>query len=466
MGYEPTRREFIGGSTVAALGFWLGNESARAADPAPKEKLKVAAIGVGGKGGSDTQDLANGNICLAICDVDRGRLAGMAKSLEAKHGAVKTYTDYRKMFDEVKGLDAVTISTPDHHHGPAALMALTRGIATFVQKPMAHTVAEVRLMREWAKKNKLASQMGNQGTSTGSLREQVEIVQSGAIGAVKECHVWTNRPVWPQGLNRPTGEDPVPDSLDWDSWIGPAAMRPFKQGVYHPFKWRGFYDFGTGALGDMACHTLNMPFWGLKLGYPTSFQRVEADTIPDDTYPNWSTIRYEFPEREGLPACTLFWYDGSRFEEKEGVRRKVRNYPPKDKFPDGKIPSTGALLIGDKGVLVSSGDYADNSLLYPEADFKDYKKPKPFIPRSPGHMQEFVRACKGGDAAMSNFEYAGFLTEVVLAGCLAMRTDKKIEWDGPNMLAKGLPELDKFIDKAYRQGWDLPGRELLKKGGR
>jgi predicted dehydrogenase len=330
-------------------------------------------------------------------------------------------------------------------------------------------------MRKLARDNKVATQMGNQGTANNSLREAVEIIQSGAVGKVSECHVWTNRPIWPQGLERPTRQDPVPDSLDWESWIGPAPMRPYVRGVYNPFSWRGWYDFGCGALGDMACHTMNMPFWALELGYPSTFERVEADTLHKETFPNWSTLRYEFPARKGkagndLPACTLFWYDGSRMEDVKGadgsiVRKKMRNYPPKDKFPDGKVPDTGALIIGDKGVMVSGGDYADWWKLLPEADFKGYQKPKPFIPRAhpgneTGHVREFTDAVKGiaDHPPMSNFEYAGFLTEVVIAGCLAMHTDKKVEWDGPNMKATNAPELAPLIDMAYRPGWELPGR--------
>jgi hypothetical protein len=218
----------------------------------------------------------------------------------------------------------------------------------------------------------------------------------------------------------------------------------------------------------MACHTLNMPFWALKLGYPSSFQRVAAGKLHAESFPIWSTLRYEFPAREGLPPCTLFWYDGARVEEVTGadgsvVTKKIRNYPPREKFPDGKIPDTGALLIGDKGCLVSGGDYADTWKLLPEADFKGYQKPTPFLPRAHpsgegGHVREFINAVKGGPAAMSNFEYAGFLTEVVLAGALAMHTDQRIEWDGPGMKATNAPELAPYIDKVYRPGWELAGR--------
>ena len=457
MTFDSTRREFIGSAAVAGLAFWAGGSASAA--PGKDDKLKVAHIGVGGKGQSDTVDLANGNITLAICDIDRNRLAAMAKELEARgQKDFKLYTDYRKMFDEVKGLDAVSVSTPDHHHAVAGMHALTRDVAVFVQKPFAHTIYECRLMTTVARQRKLASQMGNQGTSSSMLREGVEVIQSGAIGKVKELHVWTNRPVWPQGLDRPGGEDAIPEHIDWECWIGPAPMRPYKNGTYHSFNWRGWYDFGCGALGDMACHTLNLPLWALELGYPTRFWREDSSELKPETFPKWEILKYEFPERkskhtgEMLPPVTMTWYDGDD---------QNKHVPAKELFPDGNVPRTRSLLIGDKGVLVSGGDYGSDYKLLPEPAFKDYEPPKPWIPRSPGHMREFTDMVKGGAPAMSNFEYAGFLSEVVLAGCLALHTDKKIEWDGANMVAKNAPEVAGFVDKKYRAGFELVGRELL-----
>ena len=457
MTFDSTRREFIGSAAVAGLAFWAGGSASAA--PGKDDKLKVAHIGVGGKGQSDTVDLANGNITLAICDIDRNRLAAMAKELEARgQKDFKLYTDYRKMFDEVKGLDAVSVSTPDHHHAVAGMHALTRDVAVFVQKPFAHTIYECRLMTTVARQRKLASQMGNQGTSSSMLREGVEVIQSGAIGKVKELHVWTNRPVWPQGLDRPGGEDAIPEHIDWECWIGPAPMRPYKNGTYHSFNWRGWYDFGCGALGDMACHTLNLPCLGLELGYPTRFWLDSSSDLKKETFPSWEIIKYEFPERkskktgETLPPVTMTWYDGDDAH---------MHQPPKDLFPDGNVPRTGALLIGDKGTMVSPGDSGTEYVLFPQEKYKDYEPPTAWIPRSPGHMREFVDAVKGGPPAASNFEYSGFLSEVVLAGCLSLHTDKKIEWDGPNMIAKNAPELAHYIDTPYRPGWELVGREAF-----
>ncbi len=449
MNRQPTRRDFLGGAAVAGLAFWAGGRAA--AEPAPGVKLRVGSIGVSGKGDSDTQDLANGNEVIALCDIDRHRLDGMAQ----RFPGAKLYSDWRRMLEAHPDLDAVTISTPDHHHAPAALTAMLMGISTFVQKPMSHTAYEARLMRETAMKMGVCSQMGNQGTSSGRLREGVEVVKAGLIGGVSEIHIWTNRPVWPQGLNRPDGEDAVPDHIDWDAYIGPADPRPYKNDVYHPFRWRGWYDYGCGALGDMACHTMNLPFWAGELGYPTSIEKVDSSDLFDETFPNWSVLRYEFPARGMHPATTVYWYDGGK-------------KPPSELFPDGFVPDTGSLMIGNKGVLVSGGDYGDNYRLLPEADFEAFEKPEPTIPRSPGHMEEFVQAIKAGDPtlAMSNFDYAGLLTEVVVLGNLALHCEHKIEWNGEEMTATNAPELAGFINKPYRAGWELPCQLEDETGGR
>ena len=431
-----------------------------AADPVPDQKLKVAHVGVGGKGSSDTLDLANGNLTQALCDIDRRTLDKMAAELrERGQSDFRLYTDYREMFEKEKDLDAVTISTPDHNHAPAALLAMEQDIAVFVQKPFAHTIYECRLMTTMARQRGLASQMGNQGNSNSRLREAVEVLHAGTIGKVRELHVWTNRPVWPQGMDRPAGEDQIPDYLDWEAFIGPAPMRPYKgDRTYHDFNWRGWIDFGCGAIGDMACHTLNMPSWGLELGYPTSFWLEDSSELKTEAFPHWTIVRYEFPERvskvtgETLPALSMTWYDGND----EHMHR-----PPADLFPDGNVPRTGSLMIGDAGVMVSPGDYGTDYILFPEDKFAEFEAPERTIPRTSGHMSEFVNAVKGGPAALSNFEIAGFLSEVVLVGCLALHTDKKVEWDGPNMRAVNAPELAPYIDKAYRAGWELPGRDIL-----
>lgn len=273
------------------------------------ERIQIGCIGVGGKGSSDTDDAARcGGTIVGLCDVDRTTLAQKGQ----KYPKAQQFQDFRKMFDQIgKSIDAVTISTPDHVHGIAAATAMRLGKHIYCQKPLTQTVHEARILRQLARDGKLATQMGNQGSAGSGLRRAVEVIQSGIIGKVTELHVWSNRPVWPQGLARPEGSDPVPESLDWDLWLGPAQHRPFKKGVYHGFAWRGWNDFGTGALGDMACHTVNMPFRALKLGYPTRVvAELTSQSFPE-TFAKTSRIRFEFPERDGLPPLKFWWYDGN-----------------------------------------------------------------------------------------------------------------------------------------------------------
>ena len=297
-----TRRQFLRRTSVAlgaaAISFPYVGRVLGAND-----RINLACIGVGGKGDSDSNDASKcGANIVAICDVDKNNLSKKANEFATKFPDLKQFQDYRKMLDEMNGnIDAVTVSIPDHNHGVAAIRAMKMGKHCFCQKPLVQTVHEARLVRQLAKEKNLATQMGNQGSAERGLRRAVEVIQAGVIGEPTEVHVWSNRPIWPQGLDRPPGEDPVPDSLDWDVWLGPAAPRPFKNGVYHSFKWRGWFDFGTGALGDMACHTVNMPFRALKLGYPNVVECELASRMYPETFAKTSRIRFEFPEREGLP---------------------------------------------------------------------------------------------------------------------------------------------------------------------
>jgi hypothetical protein len=264
-------------------------------------KLNIATIGAGGKGASDTDHCSGENI-VALCDVDQNTLDGRMK----KYTTAKGFRDYRKMLEEMqRGIDAVIVATPDHHHAPASVMAMKMGKHVYCQKPLTHSVNEARVMRRVAKEQKVITQMGNQGSSESGLRRAVEVIQGGVIGAVRQVHVWSNRPIWPQGIDRPSKVDPVPKNLDWDLWLGPAPERPYVEGVYHSFAWRGWLDFGTGALGDMACHTANMPFRALKLGYPKSIE-AESSAMNKETYPLKSKIRFEFPAREGMPPLSFF----------------------------------------------------------------------------------------------------------------------------------------------------------------
>ena len=361
---------------------------------------------------------------------------------------------------------------------------------------MTQTIYEARLLRQLAGECKVATQMGNQGSAEDGLRRAVEVVQAGFIGPVRQVYVWTNRPIWPQGMDRPAGEDPVPATLDWDLWLGPAAWRPFKlelsanpapetaskgkgrgrrRGIYHPFNWRGWQDFGTGALGDMACHTANMPFRALKLGYPVAVE-AECSAINKETYPLKSKIRFEFPAREGQPPVTFWWFDGGNPLADSPYRHDGSNKPPKEVTADvqeflEKVPGSGCLLLGDKGTLFSPDDYGAQFFvkLKDEKEFRDGKSHEGVkaipqtIPRnafqSEGgdtrHHLEWIAACKGGQPGYSNFDIAAYLTEIILLGCVALRAGKKLEWDGPKMLASNAPEAAQFIRREPRKGWEL-----------
>jgi predicted dehydrogenase len=294
-----------------------------------------------------------------------------------------------------------------------------------------------------AAKKKVATQMGNQGTSHAGLREAVETVRAGALGTVTEVHVWTNRPIWPQGQGRPAGNDPVPDYLHWDQFLGAAPERPYVDGVYTPFKWRGWLDFGTGALGDMACHTANMAVMALKLFDPVSIEAVESAGIVDhESYPKYSRIEFQFPESEGRGPVKFVWYDGGKRPAQELLQGK----PFKD---------SGSLIIGSNGTLYSPDDYGSQYYLLPENVYKDYKKPEPSLPRTDDHFGEYAAACKGGPAAMSNFDYAGRLTETILLGNVALRAGQKVEWDAKNMKITNIKDADHLITREYRKGFGL-----------
>lgn len=433
-----SRRDFLKGAALTGLAVWAADgvwadDIPPSSGQSANDRVDFACIGVGGKGDSDTADAARLGNVVAICDVDDTILARQA----LKYPKARTFNDYRRMLDSMgNSIDAVTVSTPDHSHAPAAAMAMHLGKHCFCQKPLTHTLYEARQLAELARRQKVATQMGNQGTADSSMRKNAALVRAGALGTVKEIHVWTNRPIWPQGQPRPASA-PVPPNLHWDLWLGPAPERPFAEG-YHPFSWRGYWDFGSGALGDMACHTLNLPFMALDLRNPKS---VLAQTSENnhDSYPKSSLIRYEFGGIRHRPALTLFWYDGG-------------NLPPADLLPGQTFSDSGSLIVGDKGKLYTPGDYGGGGTLVGGVSVGEVK-----FPESPGHFEEFIRAIKGGPAAMSNFpEYAGPLTETVLLGNLAVwASGKKIEWDSRRLRAKNAPEVSSIIRPPYRSGYSL-----------
>jgi predicted dehydrogenase len=454
---RPTRRRFLQTSAVAGAGLLAASQfrRVRAADVAPgaNEKLNVAFIGVGGKG-SDTLNIFGNkpeimkvvNV-VAFCDAD----AGMVGNVAGKYPKAQKHKDYRRMFDAQKDIDAVVVSTPDHHHAPASLLAMRLGKHVYCEKPLTHSIYEARLMAQVAKENKLATQMGNSGHAGRGVRAVVEALRAGVLGKITEAHAWSNRPIWPQGIGRPDGSDPVPATLDWDLWLGPAPERPYVasrngERTYHPFVWRGWWDFGTGALGDMGCHIIDPIFWGLDLGSPTSVEAEFESPHNDETAPNWSVVRYDFPQRGGRAPLKFTWHDGGKLppaELSDGLVARDKN---------GKVAmDNGVLIVGEKGRLVS--DRRAGYKLLPERDWKDATTPPKTLPDSPGHHEEWVNACRGGPATTDGFDYAGPLTELVLLGNVAIRAQKKIEWDAEKMQLTNAPGAQRYIRREYRKGW-------------
>jgi predicted dehydrogenase len=492
MSQGSTRRDFLKQSAAAGVGFWVAGGLALADSKSPLERVNIACIGVGGKGSSDTDQAANHGNIVALCDIDDYHLWKKSEALDEKFPLHERFHDYRKMFDQMgKNIDAVVVSTPDHTHAPASLMAMRLGKHVYCQKPLTHTVHEARLMRETAAKQRVVTQMGNQGSAENGLRRAVEIIQDGVIGTVREVHVWTNRPIWPQApkiVARPKKKSPVPPYVHWDLFLGSAPYRPYVGNrVYHDFAWRGWWDFGTGALGDMACHTANMAYRALKLGLPTSIQGECGDLNPE-TYPSWARVEFEFPERDGMPPVKLVWYEGKRDgkrvvppdelvmklpvpEQRQGERGKGKGKDKdkdKDKEPkdpkqadrERRLGESGSMLLGEKGILFSPNDYGASYKLLPEADYKDYKGPKETLPRNgkgdDGMKAEWVAGIKGGPTPYSNFDIAGMLTETILLGNVAMRCPgKKLEYDGPNLRITNVSEANQYLRKEYRKGFEV-----------
>jgi predicted dehydrogenase len=458
---HPSRRRFLGQTAAITTGFWLGAEPSVRADKSPSERLNVAFIAAGGRASENIKNIRSlGENIVAFCDVDDERAA---KNYNA-HPNVPRFRDFRKMLDTVKGIDAVVVSTPDHTHAPASVTAMRMGKHVYCEKPLTHSVWEARLMRETAEKGKLATQMGNVGTGFSGFRRGVEVLRSGAIGAVHTVHVWTDRPgkYWRQGLDTPTDRPAPPTTLDWDLWLGPAPYRPYHR-VYAPHDWRGWFDFGCGSLGDMGCHTANLPYMGLDPGSPNSVAAETSERKPD-CFPAWSVVTYEFPSRGGHPPVKLIWYDGGKLPPDDVLAAVM---PPRDDkapsakdAPAPKPPRSGCLLIGTKGMLYSPDDYGVTQRLLPAEKFADYQPPEPSLPRGTGsfmtwHYREWVEACKGGPKPLANFDYAARLTEAVLLGNVAIRTGKQITWDAAAMKAVGCPEADAYLKPEFRKGWEL-----------
>ena len=439
---QVSRRHFLASTAgVAAFTIVPGRVLA---DP-PSEKLNIAGIGVGGRGHGDLHEVRSENI-VAICDVD-WKYAGKVFNAYPK---AKRYRDYRTMFDkENRNIDAVVIATPDHTHAVISLAAIERGKHVYCEKPLAHSIYEVRKVTEAARKAGVATQLGNQGQASEATRLTCEYILDGAIGPVREIHSWCNRPISPRGIGRPSETPPVPESLDWDLWLGPAKRRPYHP-CYHPFSWRGWWDFGTGVLGDIGCHQFASIWRALKPGYPLTVDACTssvnyAGAAINETAPLSSIVRYDFPARGDMPALKLTWYDGGIMpprpdELKEGLR-----------FGN----ADDNLFIGDKGKMLGHR-------LLPEERSREYGKPPKKLERSPGHHKEWLIACKGGPPAASNFDVSGPMAEVVLLGNIAVRMGQtlyekglKLHYDGPGMKVTNLPEANEYIRSEFRDGWTL-----------
>ena len=456
MSCRTNRRRFLQTTTATGIGFWVAGGIQAQESKSPNERVAIACIGVGGKGSGDSDDARRHGDVVAICDTNENLLGNTGSTRFPK---AKRFHDYRKLIEEFgKSFDAVTVSTPDHNHAAAALLAMRQGKHCFCQKPLTHTIYEARLLAKVAKEKNVATQMGNQGTARDLLRHTAAIIQAGAVGTVQEVHVWSNRPIWPQGGPRPKTK-PVPAHLKWDLWLGPAPERPYADG-YDPFSWRGWWDFGTGALGDMACHTVNMPYMALNLRDPVSIQ-AETSGHNKDSYPKWSKIVFDYPALDGRAAVKFFWYDGGKRPEGE-LLEQIKALTDKDQAGNIIISSSGCLVKGDKGILYAPSNYCET----PVKLSKGLDAPEVKFEHSPGHFEEWIRAIKTiGTAdykpAMSNFPtYAGRLTETILLGNLAVWVaDKgkgeKVEWDAKNMRSPNTPGLESIIKPTYRPGYTL-----------
>jgi predicted dehydrogenase len=451
-----SRRSFLTSAAALAGIGRAGDLLARTAAPprrlAPADRVNVAVIGAGGRGVDNIRDLlAAGANLVALCDCDESNAADSF----AKHPQARRQRDWRRLLDASKDIDAVLVSTPDHNHAVISIAAMQLGKHVYCEKPLARSIWETREMARVATASRVATQMGTQGHGFEGTRLAVEVLRAGIIGDVTELHVWTDRPAgwWPQGVLRPTDTPPVPATLDWDVWLGPALARPYNP-AYVPFKWRGFWDFGTGAIGDMGIHNLDTAYWALELGTPTRVAVRECspamtDPTSKETAPLWSIIDLEFPVRGERPAVKMVWYDGGKL-------------PPKELFHGEKLITRdgGSLIIGSNGTLFTRTWHGgetekDMFVLLPREKFADLTPPPQSLPRTPSHHREWIDACRGQAKTQSPFEYAAVLTEALLLGNVALRTGQPVEWDAAQMRVTNNSAAEPFVKPEFRKGWSV-----------
>ena len=441
-----SRRAFLGGSAAAAaMTIVPASVLGGPGRTPPSEKLNIAGIGVGGQGRWDLDNLNSENV-VALCDVDWARAADTFKT----YPKAKKYRDFRVMLAKEKGIDAVVVATPDHNHAAASMMAIKMGKHVYCEKPLTRTVHEARAIAKAAREAGVATQMGNQGMAFEGNRLINEWIWDGAIGPVREVHAWSDRPThngqlfWAQGVERPKDTPPVPSTLDWNLWLGPAPYRPYNP-AYVPFAWRGWWDFGSGGLGDMGIHNLAPAFSALKLGPPESVYS-SSTLVYKETLPLASTVHYQFGAREGMPPVKLHWYDGGMLPPRPDELEDTRELSRED----------GLIFVGDKGKMYVEGWGGNSPRLIPEAKMKAYERPPKTLPRSIGHHKEWIAACKTGSETRSNFDFAGPLTEAVLLGTVSVRMGgKRLDWDSRNFKITNLPEANKYLHYEYRSGWTL-----------
>jgi predicted dehydrogenase len=489
-GAQISRRTFVGGA-VSAAAFTIVPRHVLGGPgyTPPSEKLNAACIGVGAQGTRVMMDfLKQPDLqIVSVCDVNKEssdysewgsnelrdkerRLLGQpdwgadwkgctcgreparrlveayyaGRSPSGQYRGCAAYNDFRELLEKEKDLDAVIVGTTDHWHAPISIAAMRKGKHVYCQKPMTRAVYEAHKMGEVARETKVATQLAVGNQASEATRLLCEWIWAGVIGPVREVHNWSSRPFWPQGIERPKEEEPVPEGLDWDLWLGPAPARPYNH-VYLPFVWRGWFDFGTGAIGDMGCYSFDTIFRVLKLGPPASVEASSTRVLPE-TFPLASLLRFDFPARGDMPAVRIHWYDGGLTPPRPEGLQEGRDLTGED--------NEGLLFVGDRGTVIC-GFSGEEPRLLPESKMKTFQPPPKTLPRSIGHEREWIEACKGGKPGGANFEFEAPVTETILLGNVALRTGKKLYWDGPGMKVTNVPPAEQYVNPAYRQGWTL-----------